>query len=82
MKRLTCWIMAAALCCVPFSKSLALTLPADEPVVAYYMPLTQLDHVPPHRICRHDTQLYPAGQIGQSTTRQSVALRHTDRLQH
>ena len=42
MKRLTCWIMAAALCCVPFSKSLALTLPADEPVVAYYMPLTQL----------------------------------------
>lgn len=42
MKRLTCWIMAAALCCVPFSKSQALTLPADEPVVAYYMPLTQL----------------------------------------
>ena len=42
MKRLTCWIMAAVLCCVPFSKSQALTLPADEPVVAYYMPLTQL----------------------------------------
>lgn len=34
--------MAAAFCCVPFSKSVALTLPEDEPVMVYYMPLTQL----------------------------------------
>lgn len=41
MKKITCWIIAA-LCCLPLVRTNALVLPEDEPVLVYYMPLTQL----------------------------------------
>ena len=42
MKKVAYWIMAVAVCCLPFDKTSALTLPEDEPVMVYCMPLTQL----------------------------------------
>ena len=42
MKRITSWMMAVLLCSVPFAGTKAVTLTEDEPVMVYYMPLTQL----------------------------------------
>lgn len=42
MKNLTCWMIALLLCSAPWMNVNATTLPEDEPVLVYYMPLTQL----------------------------------------
>ena len=42
MKRITSWIMVLLVCSVPFGTMQALVLPEEEPVLVYYMPLTQL----------------------------------------
>ena len=42
MKKLSYWMMAMLVCSLPFVKTSALVLPEDEPVLVYYMPLTQV----------------------------------------
>ena len=42
MKRITNWMMAVLVCSMPFGTTNALTLPEEEPVLVYHMPLTQL----------------------------------------
>ena len=42
MKRITIWMMALFISSLPFVQINALTLPEDEPVLVYSMPLTQL----------------------------------------
>lgn len=42
MKKRFVWTIAAMISCIPMAETKALTLPEEEPVLVYYMPMTQL----------------------------------------